>query len=187
MILAAALALLLSPEGVGLEKPHPDPRIAYSDPARDIVIRYDVTATGIEFSGKLPAQWTFHISVDGDANGQWGMGPSRTFHVEKTADWTFAMGADGGYCPQYIFTANPDDTALVYASSECSRRPSRAQLRVSRPPEGQRRTIIYAIPDEELFGTRPDAHVQICVWDTQQTFCEHGPTTPFIVPRPTRP
>ncbi|MDB5693114.1 MAG: hypothetical protein JWO81_2177 [Alphaproteobacteria bacterium] len=167
----------------------PFDHVIVADASREVAIRYDFTPTGVEFSGHLPAGWSFSVEIDGDQDGRWGMGPETGApHVQITPDRSFGQDSRNGvFCSQYIFSSYPQDPSDVYASSECGGLPSKGVVEMTGFDAGMRATIRLKIPYEEVFGNRPDAHLTVCIWDTHRRNCQYSPAKPFVLRRPARP
>src|SRR4051812_2959806 len=159
------LALLAAPGASG-PGPRADTHIVFSDATRDVTVRYDFTPGDVEFSARLTDGWSFSVPIDGDQNGVWGKGPEREgIGIEPTADREFGPTSHGALCAQYLLSSDPHDPNDVYSSSVCGALRSRAIIESTGVDPHDRALVTFRIPYEELFGDRPNAHLQICLWD----------------------
>ncbi|HYJ82490.1 MAG TPA: hypothetical protein VEW26_06570 [Allosphingosinicella sp.] len=160
--------------------------IMFQDAGRDVSVRYEITGGRVDFSADLPAGWTFSVLVDGDQNGKWGNGAGiSAADVPTSEDRTFAQDSRGGvFCAQYILASLPEDPSKILASSECDAYPSRGWVEMTQLDRRARARITYRIPSPEVFGSRPAAYLQVCVWDSKRWSCQHSPAKPFILLRP---
>jgi len=156
------------------------------DKARDVEVRYRFEVGAVQFSAELPAGWSFTIVVDGNQDGKWGVGPGNSDPPPATSpDHDYGQDSRGSvFCSAYVWSSQVNHPALVYASSDCDGFPSRGSVRLGQLTARTRATIRYDIPVDELFGARPTAHLQICVWDMQQDVCQYSPEDPFVLVRP---
>jgi hypothetical protein len=163
-----------------------DGQTLYWDPSRDIQVRYEFTPAGVEFSADLPAGWSFTVSIDGDRNGAWGNGPGFEAAARgPTADRKFGQDAgDRTLCAQSILSSIPNQPDQVFVSTRCGGYPSRGRAETGQPDARGRTRIRLIIPAREVFDDHPDAHLQVCVWDTRRASCQHTPTEPFVLRRP---
>jgi hypothetical protein len=184
LLIAALAASLL----VAQDAPAPD-QVLFEDAGRDVRIRYDFTPAGVEFSAHLPAGWSFGVAVDGNQDGRWGDGPENDrVRTHPTPDRQFGQDSRNGvFCSQYILTFSPQDPSQVSSSSECGGYPSRGSVVMSGFDAHMRATITLRIPAQEVFGDRQDAHLQVCMWDTQRENCRYTPAAPFVLRRPAAP
>jgi hypothetical protein len=184
-LLIAALAAALRS---GQQAPATD-HLLFEDAGRDVRIRYDFTPAGVEFSAHLPAGWTFSVAIDGDQDGRCGEGQQGDrFRVHSTVDRKFAQDSRNGvFCSAYVLSASTQDPGRIYASTECGGLPSGGTVVMTGFDARMRATITFRIPTEEIFGGRPNAHLQICLWDTQRWTCRYTPANPFVLQRPAGP
>jgi hypothetical protein len=161
-------------------------RTIFSDPARSVSVLYDFTPLGVEFSARLRVGWSFSVSVDGNQDGKWGHGPfSSTPDLTPTPDRRFGQDSRNGvFCSQYVLASLPGDPDQIALSTECNGALSRGSVLMSGFDARMWATITLRIPSDELFGSYPNAHLQICVWDTRQETCEFSPTRPFVLSHP---
>jgi hypothetical protein len=185
MMLAAALALAASPIGAAVPAPA-DPHVIFNDAARQASVRYDFTPADVIFSANLPAGWSFSVDIDGDQNGQWGAGPeSNAIDVRPTPDRAFGQDSRNGvFCSQYILSSDPQEPDDVYSSSECGMLPSKGVVEMTGFDAQMHATIRFKIPYDEIFGSRRDAHLRVCIWDTHRRTCQFSPAKPYILNRP---
>jgi hypothetical protein len=179
----------LAASSLGVQDAPSSDHVIFHDAEHDVSILYDFTPAGVEFSAHLPAGWSFRVAVDGDQDGRWGDGRDngRT-GTHPTPDRAFAQDSRNGvFCSAYILSSVPQDPSQVYAESECGGYPSQGSVVMSGFDAHMRATITLRIPAQELFGDRPDAHLQICLWDTQRRSCHHTPAEPFVLRRPASP
>ena len=174
-LLPAALAAAL-----GGQAAPADHNVILADAAQGVSIRYDFVSANVRFSAQLPADWWFHVAVDGDQDGRWGDGPDvgRTA-THPTHDFKYARNSDGSLCAQYVLTSVPDHPEIIYASSFCDALPSRGSAEASPVDAQNRRTVVLTIPAQELFGDRQDAHLQVCFGHAGRVTC--GFT--YVLPR----
>lgn len=152
----------------------------YADPQHNIVVEFVQSPEGITvFTGRMPAGWTFDISVDGNQDGAWGVGkgiPSRSITISP--DRKFGQASRTGvFCSQYVFTSVEGDPTQIYSSSGCGELPSDGQVIMSGFDSAMRAKLTYQIPAPELFGTAATVRVQACVWDTVRWSCQHSMPT----------
>jgi hypothetical protein len=148
----------------------------YFDPSHNISVEFFELPNGISiFTSRMPAGWTFGVSIDGNQDGVWGSGtgtPSES--VATPTDRKFGQDSRNGvFCSQYVFTSVQGDPSQIYASSECGDLPSTGQVIMSGFDSNMRAKISYEIPSLEVFGTKQTAHVEVCVWDTARWACQH--------------
>jgi hypothetical protein len=157
----------------------------YEDRAQDVIVRFAQSPEGeAQFSAYLPAGWTFKVQVDGNQDGNWGVGSGPPRSMAATADRTYGQDNRGGiYCSQYIYTAQPNDPTETYASSECGELLSKGHVELSGLDAKTRATITIKLPANELFGALPSAKVRVCVWDTARWSCQHSLANPLILSR----
>jgi hypothetical protein len=185
MIVAAAIMALAAAPVAATPAPQVDRHIVFWDAGRDVAIRYDFTPAGVEFSARLTDGWAFTVGVDGDQNGVWGMGVEREgLGTGPTPDRRFGQTSHGFLCVQYVLSTDSQDLG-VYSSSLCGALPSKASLEANAVDLHDRALIRLKIPYDELFGTRPEAHIQICLWDGHERSCQHSPAEPVVLTRPT--
>lgn len=155
----------------------------YEDGQREIAVRFAFVSGAVEFSAYLPAGWSFSVQVDGDQNDAWGNGPEGTrLSGDTSGDRAFGQDSRNGVlCAQYILTSVPGRPEDIYASTECNGYPSQGRVEMTQLDERLRATITYRIPSAEIFGTRPDAHLRVCVWDGQRRTCQHSLARPFVL------
>ncbi|MEA2999535.1 MAG: hypothetical protein QOH04_2850 [Sphingomonadales bacterium] len=182
LIAAAGLLVSASPGRAAADRGQP----VYKDAARNIEILYSTTATEAVFSAWLPAGWVFKVNIDGDQDGRWGDGPEGAdIRVHPTGDHAFAQDSRNGiFCPQYILSADPQDPTDIYSTTECGGFPSKGHVELGPLDAQTRATITYRIPLAELFGDRPEAHLQVCLWDTRRRICQFTPAKPLVLHRP---
>lgn len=158
----------------------------FADRQRDVEVRYAFTPGNVEFSAYLPAGWDFSVQIDGDQNGIWGNGPEGASPRSATSgDRVFGQDSRNGvFCAQYVLTTAPGRPEDIYASTECNGFPSQGRVEMTQLDARLRATIIYRIPSAEVFGTRANAHLRVCVWDGQRRTCQHSLASPFVLQRP---
>jgi hypothetical protein len=157
------------------------------DSARGVRIGYRRSGERMEFSGDMPAGWTFSVRIDGDRDGRWGYGPEREGIARETSspDRSYGQDSRGGvFCAQYILTSSPDDPAQVYASSDCDGYPSQGHVEMTQLDRRGWARITYSLPAAELLGGRSDVHLQICLWDSNRWTCAHSPARPLVLADP---
>jgi hypothetical protein len=161
----------------------------FRDTARGIEVHYDFTPAGIEFSARLPDEWSFTVNIDGNQDGKWGNGPESDSIVSRqTEDRAYSKESRGGsFCPQYILSWISQDPTQSGSSSICGGYPSKGSVEMWAPDAQDRATMTLKIPLDEVFGKHADAHVQICVWDTHSRTCQFTPAKPFVLRRPAMP
>jgi hypothetical protein len=187
IVVAAILAFAPAPRSAA-PVPKADPHVVFRDAERDVAIRYDFTPAGVEFSTTLTDGWAFTVGIDGDQNGIWGMGAEREgLGTGPTPDRKFGQTSHGFLCAQYVLSADPQDSGDVYSSSLCGAISSKATLTSNAEDLHDRALITLRIPYEEVFGTRPEAHIQLCLWDGHERSCQHSPAEPLILTRPLSP
>ncbi len=146
-------------------------------------IDYSFVGSGVQFTSVLPERWTFSVNVDGDQNGIWGVGPvdeART--AQSSEDFAYGLDVDSGtLCSQYILAANVNDSSSHSVSSACDSHVSAAYLQVGQIDRSKNVKVSLYIPGKELFGSRSDAHLQVCVWDTRAWRCKYSPMAPFVL------
>lgn len=165
-----------------------DSNVVLADAERDVSIRYDFTPSAVRFSSRLPAGWSFSVAVDGDQDGRWGDGPDvgRTYS-HPTHDFAFGRESGGGFCSQYVLTAAPQNPDRIFASSMCGDFASHGAIENGSADADGRALVTFIIPYQELFGARPEAHLQFCLWDSRRMNCRYGPAAPYILQRPASP
>jgi len=159
----------------------------YEDGQREIAVRFAFVSGAVEFSADLPAGWTFSVQIDGDQNGIWGNGPEVAGRMSGDTSGDRAFGQDsrnGVFCAQYILTTRPGRPEDIYASTECNGYPSHGRVEMTQLDARLRATITYRIPSAEIFGTRGDAHLRVCVFDGQRSTCQHSLARPFVLQSP---
>lgn len=179
LILAAAIISSTSARAAAS-----DPTI-YRDAERKIEVTYDFDGDQVLFSAHLPATWTFTVRVDGDQNGIWGEGPSADIPPGRpTADHSFGQDQNGTFCSDYILSAFPQDPGRVRVSTDCDSFPSRGSIEIGQMDAQRWATVTLKVPVADLFGNRPEAHLQVCVYDSKAWTCQYTPARPFIIARP---
>jgi hypothetical protein len=162
-------------------------RIVYFDSTRRITVHSRPDGDAMLFSASLPSGWTFMIRVDGDQDGQWGVGALSALPANRiTPDHVYAQTPQGEFCPQYVYSSAPDDPGRVYGSSGCGAFHSAGRVDQLGGGATPRVLISYHVPQAELFGHFSDAHLQTCVWDMRRWDCQFSPTHPYLLPRPPR-
>jgi len=140
----------------------------------------------VQFAALVPKGWQFSVQVDGDQDGKWGVLEGiPTKPVDRTEDRQYALTADNQFCPEYIISSIPHIPERVGAATPCGRLPSRGRVEIEGTDDKDRSVVDMKIPTEEVFGDKPTAHVQICIWDTQNWSCIYSPKEPLIIQRPT--
>lgn len=157
--------------------------IVQEGPAR---ISYRFDGSDIQFSGKLPAGWSFNVSVDGDQNGIWGLAPGESVRdAIRSPDFTIAQDAlNGIFCGQYVFapsSSNPDE---IYESSDCEAFKTSGYVRIGQMQSDRTAQITYNIPAGIMFAGKDTMAVQVCIWDTKTTKCHFSPAKPYMIKRP---
>jgi len=184
MSIAFALALIAAPAAAA-PAAQADANVVFQDKTRSVVIRYDFTPTDVAFSARMTDGWAFTVGVDGDQNRAWGKGPEREgIGIEPTPDRKFGLTSHGGLCVQYVLSADPQDPSDVYSSTLCGVPRTKATVESTAVDPNDRALVTIRIPYDELFGDRPDAHLQICLWDGRQRLCQHSPAAPLVLTRP---
>jgi hypothetical protein len=179
LVLAAALTSSASTQP-------PGDRTIYRDAERKIEVKYDFSGDEVLFSAHLPAGWSFTVDIDGDQNGIWGYGPSPDIpSAESSTDHAFGQDKNGTFCAQYILSSFPQNPSEVRVNTDCDGFPSRGTIEIGQMDAQRRATMTLKVPMSDVFGNGPDAHLQVCVWDTIQSDCRYTPAKPFILPNPT--
>lgn len=148
----------------------------YSDTKRNVAVRFaEVPMDMVLFSSELPAGWSFEISIDGNQDGKWGMGPGNPdVSVTTSPDRKYGQDSRNGvFCSQYVFSSFENDPTSIYMSSECGGLKSNGRVIMTGLDANMRSRIMFAIPADEIFGASQSAHVQVCVWDTVRWNCQH--------------
>lgn len=164
----------------------PTDQPGFIDPVRNVEVRYKAVANRFEFSSLLPEGWAFMVSVDVDQNGRWGNGPMTGMNsLRRSPDRSFGRDADnGGFCAQSVMASMIGNPDRISASTDCGTVPTRGSIDIGGPDAQGRYLMTLSIPNEELFGARPRSNIQICVWDTRRTTCQHSPARPLVLTRP---
>ncbi|HET9393654.1 MAG TPA: hypothetical protein VFO29_09090 [Candidatus Rubrimentiphilum sp.] len=132
------------------------------------------------FSALLPSAWSYSILVDGDENGAWGDGPLGSRKLSHSqADFAYAT-ARGKLCTQYIYAAYPDNPDMVYDSSVCGARKSRATFGLVAAADGVSLQT-FTIPKSELRDGPGEVHFAIEVWDGSATSVFGSPSAPYVL------
>lgn len=162
-----------------------DPQILFHDPVRDVDIRYDMAGSDVVFSAELPVGWSIDIAIDSDRNGIWGNGAGMAVSERGAkADHRYGRGQDGLLCAQTILASYEKDPSQILVSSTCDEYPSKGRLEQGQENAQHRAAMALRIPASEIFGKYPDAHLQICLWDTKNWDCRFSPTQPFVLKAP---
>ena len=167
-------------------QPAPPTGIVFKDKSRDVEVRYAVRPDSVDFSAYMPAGWAISVGIDGDQNGQWGNGAGRKAgETDTSPDRKYGQDVRGGaFCAQYILASIEGDPSEVYMSSDCDGYPSKGRVEISQIDSRGRATVTLHIPSGEVFGPWPDAHLQVCLWDSHTSVCQHSPAAPFVLPNP---
>ncbi len=148
----------------------------YADQSHNISVEYFELPQGVSvFTSRLPAGWSFGVTVDGNQDGVWGSGSGMPPNSMMTSpDRKFGQDSRNGvFCSQYVFTSVEGDPAQIYSSSECGELPSNSRVIMSGFDSSMRATLTYEIPSVEFFGPAQTARIQVCVWDTARWTCQH--------------
>lgn len=148
----------------------------YLDPSHNVSVEFFELPNGVSiFTSRLPAGWTFSVSIDGNQDGVWGSGtgmPSNS--VTTSTDRKFGQDSRNGvFCSQYVFTSVQGDPSQINVSSECGELPSNGQVVMSGFDSNMRAKVSYEIPSVEVFATEQTARVEVCVWDSARRTCQH--------------
>jgi hypothetical protein len=173
------MLLMIAALGVG------SAQTVYEDRSNDVIVQFVQSADGgAQFSSYLPAGWSFKIQVDGNQDGRWGAGSGPPRSIAPTADRSYGQDSRGGiYCPQYIYSAQPDDPAETYASSECGQLPSKGHVELSALDAKTRATVTIKLPADEVFGATRTAKIRACVWNTKYWTCQFTLSDPLTLSR----
>lgn len=153
-------------------------RVIFRD--QGVEIAYRTTPTDVEFSSHLPAGWSFSVNVDGDADGRWGTEVGRAGKSDQSNDRSFGQDSRNGiFCAQYVLTADEKDPSRHYMSSDCNGYPSGGRVEIGQMDKANSAIVTLKIPYSDLFGTRRDAHLQLCVWDTRRMIVSSAPLDPL--------
>jgi hypothetical protein len=187
-MIVSLLGLLLAVDAPPVQQ---DPQILFHDPIRDVDIRYDMVGADVVFSAELPVGWSFGVAIDGDRNNSWGNGAGmEVANRGVTADHKYGRDQDGSFCAQSILSSFPNDPGQVLVSTDCDGYPSKGRLEWGQRNARKRAVMTLRIPASEIFGKYPDAHLQICLWDTKTEDCRFSPAAPYVLkaplPAPTR-
>lgn len=159
-----------------------DPQILLHDPARDVDIRYDMVGPDVVFSAELPVGWSFTVAIDGDRNNIWGNGAGmEVANRGVTTDHKYGRDQDGSFCAQSILSSFLNDPSQVLVSTDCDGYPSKGRLEWGQRNARKRAVMTLRIPASEIFGKYPDAHLQICLWDTKTEDCQFSPAAPYVL------
>ncbi len=177
------LSLLLAVDATSVQQ---DPQILFHDPVRDVDIRYDMTGPDVVFSAELPVGWSFTVELDGDRNGAWGNGAGMAMAERgSSADHGYGRDQDGSFCAQTILASFDNDPSRILVSTDCDGYPSKGHLEWGQRNARKRAVMTLRVPAPEIFGKNPDAHLQICLWDTKAQTCSYSPTAPYVLKAPT--
>ncbi|HEX4736540.1 MAG TPA: hypothetical protein VH331_03155 [Allosphingosinicella sp.] len=160
-------------------------RSLFVDPERKVEVTYTFIGDEVLFSAHLPAEWSFKVNVDGDQNGVWGYGPSLDMpSADSSADHSFGRDKNGTFCAQYILSSFPQNPSQTRVTSDCDGFPSKGSIEICQEDAQHGATMTLKVPIAEVFGNQPDAHLQVCVWDTNRSTCQYTLAKPFILVRP---
>lgn len=177
-------ALLLSVLFIPAADTNPVGQRIYEDSNSGITINFskDAKAGVAEFTSTLPPGWTFLVAIDGNQDGIWGLG-SGLNSARVSSDRQYAQEQHGIFCPQFVLSAAADNPARIQSATPCGELPSEGHVELSSPRARGWVTIAYKLPLEEVFGDKPTASVQACLWDTMRWSCQHSPKEPAIIKR----
>ena len=150
-------------------------------------VRYEVMANDVKFIATLPLHWSLQILVDGNQDGRWGYGPDDPNNKSQpTDDTSYSANDSNGYqlCAQYVWSSGSKSPDAPRELSNCGAFPSEAHVVAAEPNDNKFVTATYSIPNKELFGNRPSAHVALIIWNTKVNKEYVSLSNPLIIARP---
>jgi hypothetical protein len=185
MIRLFAFLLLAPVASTTLAASAPEPQIAYTDDSSEITVYVDLSdPVDVRFYSDLEAGDGFMIVVDGDRNGIWGVGlDGDATKGQITNDRRFQF-TGSKLCAGYVLTASSENPDFVSRLSLCGEYKSLGHVEILDAPEPGRIRRVLAVPFEDIFGSETTAHVQACVWQAANWYCQHSPQQPLVLERP---
>jgi hypothetical protein len=161
-------------------------RNAVNDSQFGATITYARNGGVTKFTAVMPQGWAFHILVDGNRDGKWGIAAHSGDSMmvpPSTANYAFGINTDLFFCAQYILAWDVANPEIAQAMSQCAARPSKGFFQASAPDTAKRVTTTYTIPDAELSGAQKDAAIAFEIWDKKDHHHYFSPAAPLVLPK----
>ena len=159
------------------------PAILIDQKSHGFEITYSQLDGNAIFQARMPQAWSFSLAFDGNQDGVWGFGPDykAASPLPRSDDMSFGISAKGKFCPQYIYSAQPQAPDRVQTSSYCGRLVSQGSMAKTPPDINGVVTTVYKIPLEEIFLGKDSAHLVINVYDGEKQQDYYTLSRPIIL------
>jgi len=182
LLIAFFLSLAVPAQGAPAARPRTDlGHLVLLTPKAQVYVRTDELS--VIFTAALPTAWSYSILVDGDQNGIWGVArhvviPPGT-PSPPSPDFAYGATVDGRFCSQFIYSAYPDESDMLYESSACGGRKSAATFDTAVTQGGALKA--FTIPKRELRASTGTVHFVISIWDGSGQLVFGSPSVPFVI------